>query len=167
MAALPLPTLPAGEEILIDANVIVYAIGQRSRQCAELIGRTMRGEVVGFSTVEIINDACHRLMLSEAAGRGLIARANASNLKGKPQVVRQLGAYWQHVEQTLRGLAILPFDEYRLRRAHAMRLAHGLMANDSLVLAAVNLFGIASLATNDADFFGIPWLTIYRPTDLP
>ena len=41
------------------------------------------------------------------------------------------------------------------------------MTNDSLVLAAADLFGIESLATNDADFDGIPWLTIYRPSDLP
>jgi predicted nucleic acid-binding protein len=70
MPALPLTAFPAGEEILIDANIIVYALGVRSFQC---------------------------------------------------------------------------------------------VAN---ILAASEIFGIDSLATNDADFAGVPWLTVYSPTDV-
>ena len=40
------------------------------------------------------------------------------------------------------------------------------MTNDSLALAAVDVFGIGALATNDNDFDAVPWLEIYKPTDL-
>jgi predicted nucleic acid-binding protein len=41
------------------------------------------------------------------------------------------------------------------------------MSTDSLILAAADLFGIPSLATNDSDFEAVPWLAIYKPTDVP
>jgi predicted nucleic acid-binding protein len=40
------------------------------------------------------------------------------------------------------------------------------MTNDSLLLAAADVFGIAALVTNDSDFDAVPWITIYRPTDV-
>jgi predicted nucleic acid-binding protein len=163
----PLASLPRGEEILIDANVLVYAIGQRSGQCRDLLTRCTSGEVSGYTTVEILGDVCHRLMLAEAAGLGLIGRPNAANLQGKPHVVRRLSAYWSHVEGVSGKLAVLPLDEHRFRRAHGLRTAHGLMTNDSLVLAAANVFGIGALATNDSDFDAVPWITVYKPSDLP
>jgi predicted nucleic acid-binding protein len=107
-------------------------------------------------------------MVGEAAGRGLIARPNAANLQGKPHVVRALDDYWQRIAQIRAGkIAVLPLDEFRFVRAHGLRLAHGLMTNDSLLLAAADLFGISSLATADADFDAVPWITVYKPTDLP
>ncbi len=106
-------------------------------------------------------------MLTEAAGRGLISRPNASSLQGKPHVVRQLDDYWKRLlKVAASGIAVLPLDEFRFVRAHQLRRSFGLMTNDSLLLAAAEVFGIASLATNDADFDAIPWLTIYKPTDL-
>ena len=167
MPVLPLPAVPPGVEILLDANVIVYAIGNRSAQCGDLLRRCGAGEINGFTTVDALIDVCHRLMLAEAAGRALIARPNASSLKGKHQVIRQLLSYWQHVEQTRRVLAVLPFDEHRFVRAHAVRTSDGMMANDSILLAAADVFGIPAVATNDADFDPVPWITDYKTTDLP
>ena len=55
----------------------------------------------------------------------------------------------------------------KFRRANPLRRQHGLLTNDSLLLAAAEVFGITSIATSDADFDVIPWLNVYRPTDLP
>jgi hypothetical protein len=103
MPALPLTAFPAGEEILIDANIIIYALGVRSIQCVELLARCARREISGFTTVDILSDVCHRVMLAEAASRGLIGRPNAANLKGKSQVIRQLSEYWRRVQQVGRA----------------------------------------------------------------
>ena len=64
------------------------------------------------------------------------------------------------------AVAVLPLDEFRFRRSQVMRQQDGLMTNDSLVLAAADVFGIAALATNDQDFDAVPWIDIYKPTDL-
>ena len=160
-------TLPAGTEILIDANVIVYAVNVLSAQCRDVLRRCGTGDVSGFTTVEILSEACHRLMLGEAAGRGMIVRPNASSLQGRPHVIRQLQDYWSRLQNVMNGaVAVLPLDEFRFRRSQVMRQQDGLMTNDSLVLAAADVFGIAALATNDQDFDAVPWIDIYKPTDL-
>lgn len=168
MGVLPIAMLGSGSEILLDANILVYALSDRSRQCQELLHRCAIRDISGFTTVDVLSDVCHRLMIAEAAGLGLIHKANASSLKGKSSVVRQLGSYWSRLTKAMSGnLAILPLDEFRFVRAHHLRKQHGLMTNDSIVLAAADVFGIELLASNDSDFDAIEWLTIYRPTDIP
>jgi len=54
-----------------------------------------------------------------------------------------------------------------VRRAQVMREHYGLLTNDSLILAAADLYGINCLATRDDDFDDVPWLTVYKPGDIP
>ena len=165
--ALALPSLPAGTEILLDANVLTYALNGRSAECAKLLERCAAGEVSGFTTVDVLADVCHRMMLAEAAVKRLISRPNAANLQGKSHVVVRLRDYWERIIHSgTARIAVLPLDEYRFHRAHPLRAQFGLMTNDSLLLAAADVFGISSIATNDADFDVIPWITIYRPADV-
>lgn len=163
-----LSTLPAGSEVLFDANVLIYGLLGRSRQCEAAMRRCASGDVSGFTTVDALADVSHRLMLHEAFNKGLITRQNAASLKGKPAAVTNLSEYWLLLDTVRTNrIAILPFDEYRFQRAHAVRQREGLLTNDSILLAAADVFGIASLATNDADFDAVPWITVYKPTDLP
>jgi predicted nucleic acid-binding protein len=163
-----LANLPAGSEVLLDANVLIYGLIGRSRQCEVLMRRCASGDVSGFTTVDALADVSHRLMLHEAFHKGLINRQNAASLKGKPAIVSQLSDYWALLETVRTNrIAVLPLDEYRFQRAHAIRLRHGLMTDDSILLSAADVFGLPSLATNDSDFDAVAWINIYKPTDLP
>jgi predicted nucleic acid-binding protein len=61
---------------------------------------------------------------------------------------------------------VLGSDESRHHRAQRVRAEHGLLTNDSLIVAACLEHDIRSLATRDSDFDQIPELTIHKPTDL-
>jgi predicted nucleic acid-binding protein len=107
-------------------------------------------------------------MLHEAFQKGLINRQNASSLQAKRSIIAALSGYWSKLRSlSSGGFAILPFDEYRFHRAQALRERHGLMTNDSILLAAADVFGIHSIATNDTDFDTVNWITVYKSTDLP
>jgi predicted nucleic acid-binding protein len=163
-----IPDILTGTEVLFDANVLVYALTAKSADCVRLLRRCAAGDVSGFVTIDVLGDVCHRLMVSEAFGRGLIGRANAGNLQGKAAAIRQLSDYWDRIgDVRAANVAVLPCDEFRFLRAHPLRLAHGLMTNDSVLLAAAQVFGIEALATNDSDFDAVPWLDVYKPTDVP
>jgi predicted nucleic acid-binding protein len=166
MPSRPLLSVPSGDEILIDANILVYALSGSSPDCVAFLSRCAHADVHAYVTLDALADACHKLMIVEAHARRLISRANASALQGKGAVIRQLSNYWSLL-QALKGIAVLPLDEHRFQHAHPIRRQYGLMTNDSLLLAATEVFGIESLATNDADFDSIPWLSVYRPTPLP
>jgi len=58
-------------------------------------------------------------------------------------------------------------DEFRFQQAQPLRQQHQLLTNDSLLAAAAFQYGIANVATNDSDFQRVPWLTVYKPGDIP
>ena len=64
------------------------------------------------------------------------------------------------------NILLVTTDEARLHRAQTIRARHGLLTNDSLIVAAMEEFGIHNLATRDADFDHVSELTVYKPTDI-
>jgi predicted nucleic acid-binding protein len=159
--------LAAGSQVLIDANIFIYAANRRSRHCVDFLDRCAREEIRGATTVEVLGEVCHRLMLEEALATGVVTRAAASALRRKRQAIRSLRSYWPLVAKLLdSNLLTLDLDQSRFRRAQLMREQYGLLANDSLVLAAADTFGIDDLATDDDDFEHVEWLTVHKPGDI-
>jgi hypothetical protein len=60
--------LPAGTHIFLDANIFICAFLGHSNQCRYLLGRCTTEEVLGITSLEVINEATHRMMLAEALG---------------------------------------------------------------------------------------------------
>src|SRR5437868_2497407 len=90
-----------------------------------------------FTTVEVVNEFCHRMMVAEAFAKGLINRAGIAALKGRRQVIRALGDYWMQTERLLNSnLLILELREDRIRRAQRVRETYGLLTTDATILAA-------------------------------
>jgi predicted nucleic acid-binding protein len=107
-------------------------------------------------------------MLAEALDSGVITRPNAAALKPKRDAIKGLHRYWEMAAQIFHAnLLVIGSDEARHRSAQEVRSEHGLLTNDSLIVAAAFEYGIRSLATHDSDFDRISDLTVYSPTDLP
>jgi len=163
----PLPALPGGALVFVDANIFIYGLLGESGQCADLIERCRKEEVAGVTTTEVVAEVCHRLMVKEAMDLGLIRRPAASALKSKHDAIRGLRKYWELTARIFQwNLVVLGSNEARHRAAQRIRSEHGLLTNDSLVAAACFERDIRSLATRDADFDLIPELTVYSPSDL-
>ncbi|MBI4527348.1 MAG: PIN domain-containing protein [Deltaproteobacteria bacterium] len=162
-----LPNLPAGTDLFLDANVFIYAFGGRSNECHNLLQRCSTEEVFGITTFEVIHEVTHRLMLIEAVATGVITKESVAALKGKWRDVTTLTQYWSLTARIFGlNILILASEEPRLHRAHTMRSRYGLLTNDSLILAAMDEYGIGYLATRDDDFDHISELTVYKPTDI-
>jgi predicted nucleic acid-binding protein len=109
----------------------------------------------------------HRMMLAEALGSGVIKRDRVRDLRGKWREVAKLTEYWTQTSAIFGlNILVLPTDEARLRRAQTIRTRHGLLTNDSLIVAVMEEFEIQSLATRDDDFDHVSELTVYKPTDI-
>ena len=90
-----LTSLPQGTDVFIDANIFIYAFGRQSRQCRDLLVRCAREEVFAITTLEVIHEVTHRLMLAEAYALGLIHRPNAQELGQQLSAIRGLSWYWR------------------------------------------------------------------------
>jgi len=162
-----IPTIPAGSDVFIDANIFVYGLNYRSNQCLQLLQRCSREEVIGISLFEIVNEATHVFMLEEAHRKGLIGKPHASELKRDPSVIPSLIDYWLDTERILAlNLLLFPTDEQIVRNAQSQRQSASVLTNDSMILSWMRAFGITHLATADRDFNGATGITVFGPDDV-
>ncbi len=55
----PLSSLSNGSAVFLDANLFVYALNGQSRQCADLLARCSREDLLGITLFEVFNEATH------------------------------------------------------------------------------------------------------------
>jgi predicted nucleic acid-binding protein len=168
LPAVPLSDLPLGSDVFVDANVFVYGLLELSPECQTLLRRCAQEEVFGFTTLHVLNEMTHRLMLEEARQVGLISGGGASQLKKQAREIVGLRRYWEQTLNVLEmpSMMVLHMQESWLHRAHSERAQCGLLTNDSLIVAAMREYGLALLASNDGDFDRVLGVTRYFPSDL-
>lgn len=167
--ARPLPELPAGQTVFIDANIFIYHFTGLSPECSGFLERCERGELWGVTAVHILFEVLHRLMMIEAVAKGLVTPGNvAKKLRERPDVVRQLADYQAQTEAISEmGIEVLKLNSDVLKISHLYRRRDGLLVNDSLTAALMISEGILNLATTDQDFQRVEGLKIFCPQDLP
>ena len=160
--------MPARSRIFLDSTIFIYHSTGASSQCKALLERCEAGDVAGVTSVVVLAEVAHRLMVIEAVAAGLAPPKNAvRRLDARPSAVRRLHVYQEYVERIpLMGIDVLALDVGTLLRSAEVRRHHGLLVNDSLVVAAAQGVGLTHLASADAAFGRVPEVTLYRPGDL-
>jgi len=166
----PLRDIPPGAAVMLDANVIVYALTPQATlhgACRDLLERGARGTVSLFTSVSVTADVLHRAMVLEllAQGQALRSAEAVALLKQRPDLVQQLTRY-RTILRDLRQarVDILPLTYRDLHASRQSREQYGLMVNDSLIVAVMERERIPFLATNDPDFARVPGLAVRMPT---
>lgn len=167
MAIEPLSALPSGRDVFIDANVFVYGLSRQSSQCVDLLRRCAGEDVIGITSFEVLGEATHWLMIIEAVATKQIPKHDWRLLKKSPPIVRQLRDYWSQVKTILNlNFLVLDLEESIFQHGQSIREMHGLLTNDSLIIATMEEYGLEFLVSNDNDFVSIPTVTVFKPTDL-
>jgi predicted nucleic acid-binding protein len=166
----PLRDIPASASVMLDANVLVYALTPQSQfhtSCRELLERGAGGTLSLFTSVSVTADVLHRAMVLELLAQGQAQRSAeaVALLKQRPDVVQQLTRY-RTILRDLRQarVDILPLTYRDLHANRVFPEQHGLMVNDSLIVAVMQRERLELLATNDRDFERIPGLAVRVPT---
>jgi predicted nucleic acid-binding protein len=139
-----------GTRVLIDAPVFIYHFTGVSVACRRFLERCERAEIHGVTSVTVIAEVTHRLMMIEAIQAGHISSADA-----------QAGRI------PMMGIEVLGLDLHALLAAADIRRRYGLMTNDSIIAATAVAEGVEHIATADGDFERVEGLTVLAPADLP
>jgi predicted nucleic acid-binding protein len=165
----PLQAIPDGAAVMVDANVFVYALtpqAQLHQPCHDLLERGARGAIRLSTTVAIAADVLHRAMVLEVLSLGQAQRSADAVvlLKRQPQLVTQLTRY-RTILRDLRQarVDILALTYRDLHASRQYRQQHGLLVNDSLIVATMQRERLQLLATNDVDFERIPGIAVRTP----
>jgi predicted nucleic acid-binding protein len=156
----------SGQRVLVDANIVLYAVQSRSSPCRDFLARCASGDVDGFISTVSLAEIAHRRMTQEAQSRGFAGSNPTRTLAQHPELVRQLSIHARDVRDLLDGgLTVEAVNATDFLLALQLQAQHGLLTNDSLNLAVATRLGL-QIATADAAFDAVPGLAVYRPDDL-
>ncbi|MBI3962637.1 MAG: PIN domain-containing protein [Deinococcus sp.] len=163
-----LDQIPSGSTLFVDSSIFIYHFTGASADCRSFLERCERGNVRGVTSVIVLAEVAHRLMMIEALARGLVPPGNlARKLREKPKIVRQLHLYQEQVEQIpLMGFQVLSLELGSLIRSAELRRRYGLLTHDALVATAALEAGLTAIASADQDFERLPDVRLFCPADL-
>jgi predicted nucleic acid-binding protein len=163
-----LSDIRSGSEIFIDANIFIYHFTGVSNECSEFLSWCEQGDIHGITSVNVILEVLHRLMMIEAVRKKLAASPNiVKKLQKQPAKIKLLNEYFINTKKILDiGIEVNPISMETVLISQSARLSHGLMVNDSLIIASMQESGINSLATNDKKLVEIEGLFVYTPSDV-
>jgi predicted nucleic acid-binding protein len=165
---LTLERVPPATRIFLDSTIFIYHATGASPECRVLLERCESGDVSGITSVVVLAEVAHRLMMIEAVATGLVSGKDVvKKLRARRDIVGRLHVYQEQVERIpLMGVDVLPLEVGTLLRSADLRRQYGLLVNDSLVVAAARGAGVAHLASADPDFERVKELKLYQPSDL-
>lgn len=152
----------------MDTNVLLYYFGGRSEQCRRFIERCLSHDINAYTSMTVLIEALHKLMIMEAIQEGRITGEGAvQKLRAHPEIVRSLSRYEEAIKHILDYFVdTVPLDVGDLLVSRVLRAQFGLLVNDSLIFTAMKKEYLTEIATADRDFRRLKGLNVYRPTDL-
>jgi predicted nucleic acid-binding protein len=161
--------LPDGTTAFIDANIFLHTILGNTREsepCANFLSRVDNGILNGTTSVLVLNEVLHRLLIaSVVSGSGVSPESAVSFLKKNPATVRDAAMVWELIEDILniRNLDIFPVSAAMFQRSLVIMQDYGLLGNDALHVASMEEHSITTLVTYDRDFENISGITVWNP----
>jgi predicted nucleic acid-binding protein len=162
-----LTDLADGETVFLDANILVYHFAPHplfGPACNQLVRRIEQQMLSAYTSTAVLSDVAHHLMTFEASARFGWTSKVVQHLRQDPSAVKQLSTFHQAiVEVPELGIHILAIPETLVATAALLSRQTGLLSNDALIVAVMQLHGLSKLASHDPDFDSVPGLTRYGP----
>lgn len=160
--------LPDGADCFIDANIFYYHFVETppsSQASTTFLIRVVAGAITGYSSVHVLAEAIHKIMLARAAAKFGLNRAGLVNwLQRHGSRITELREFRRAAGELLEiGLNIVAIDGTDIQRAADLSVEMDLLTNDATTLALMQRHLLSHLATNDSDFDSLPNLTIWKP----
>jgi len=163
-----LSEIKAGSEIFVDSNIFIYHFTGVSDECSDFLSRCEREELIGITSVNVILEVLHRLMMVEAVSKNIVKPPNiVKKLNKSPQKIKRLNEYFVNTEKIQdMGIEIKPLIFETIIKSYVIRLSSGLMVNDSVIIASMKKEGVKLLATNDKVLKNLDEIDVYSPEDI-
>lgn len=160
-----LDDIPVGCKIFIDSNIFIYHFLGRSEPCTVLLERAEDQEVQAFTSIIVMTEVLHKLMIAEAVEKFSIKSYRVLKfLKDHPDAISSLTKCEELIEEIPNfNIEVLTVGKEAIFESRAFRERHGLLTNDSLNLYAMKINGLKDMATNDHDFETVDWINVWKP----
>lgn len=163
-----LELIQRGDTIIIDANILIYAIQQESTQCKRLLIQCAGDEINGVLPLHILAEVIHVLMISEARDNGWIQNSKqVKQLSEKPDRIKSLFRYESLIKDLLAiNLNLVSLQQEDFITGMRIQREFGLMTNDALLIAIAERLRIKSIASADKALASVRGMILYSPDDI-
>jgi predicted nucleic acid-binding protein len=163
-----IPDIPKQSHVIVDTNILNYAIENISNECVELLRRCAGSKINGIIPANVLAEFIHVRMLTEAKQYGVSSGSNpARKLGEKPEIIRQFTRYASEIKNLLAiGLKVEPLLLEDYTTSLQIQQNFGLLTNDSLIISLAERLKITKIVTADKAFLSLPDFEIYSPSDL-
>ena len=160
--------IPVSTKVFIDANIFVFSASDKEGESSQFLKKCLAEEVKGFTSVNVLAETLHRLMILEAIDKKFVSKNKPlQKIKKNLGLITKLTKYIEDVEKIPKiGIAIIDLNKDIVLESKKIRLNKGLMTNDSLIYTTMIQNEIYDLATFDNDFDDMDTITVYKPTDI-
>jgi predicted nucleic acid-binding protein len=161
-----LADIPSRTQVFIDTNIFVLYYGNTPTLkaiCQQFLERTTRQELQGYTSVTVVAETIHRIMVTEAAAElALSSRETVEYLQKHPNYVRKLTKHTQVASDIYHmGINILPVTYKHLHGMKRIQTEYGLLTNDALIAAVMKANKLQHLATHDAAFSRVGHIRVW------
>ncbi len=163
-----LELLERGTPVVIDANIIIYAIQKESEQCRKFLRRCADDELTGILPAHILAEIMHILMIAEARDNKWITSSNpAKQLAEKPERIRQLSRYENLIKDLQAiNLNIVSLEQEDFLAAMRIQREAGLLTNDALLVAIAERLRVQAIVSADKKIGLVRGKILYEPNDV-
>ena len=165
MVPCELSTLPSGEKIFIDSNILTYHLLNdpvHGKTCEEFIGRVENREFEGFISPIIVSETLFNFIKANIVKDYRIKpKEVVSFLKAKPKIISKIDI--GKASDLFRIFSMLPIFELEVEECYKAIKDYALLTNDAFHVATMKQRGITNIATNDPDFERVEWLKVWKP----
>ncbi|MBN8547189.1 MAG: PIN domain-containing protein [Ignavibacteria bacterium] len=160
--------IPDKSRVIIDTNILLYAIENVSTECVELLRRCAVSEIYGIIPTNVLAEFMHIRMMAEAKESGINPGSNpARKLSEKPEIIRNLKRYHSEIRDLLEiGFKVEPVLLEDHTASLQVQQKYGLLTNDSLIVSLAERLRINKIVTADKAFHRVDGLEIHSPSDV-
>jgi len=160
--------IPDGTSVFIDANIFIYDIlnvPEYVDSCSFFLKRVEAGSIDGFTSLLVISEVIHKLMLSELIEKyGLKPHEVLIKMKKEPEIISSLRKYKDILSKIKTiGIKILQNTDKTHEKAITFIKKYNLMSNDAINAALSREYGIEDIVTNDSDFDRVDFINVWKP----
>jgi predicted nucleic acid-binding protein len=159
--------LVRGDSVFLDANIFVLHFQPHAilgPLCTDLLKRIEIQELSGYTSTHVLSEVAHRLMTMEASALFTWASKIVQRLQQSPAQVQQLTQFRSALQKIPQmRIQILTIATDMVDTAAGISQQFGLLRNDAMLVAVMRANGLTKLASHDAAFDRVPWLTRYAP----
>jgi uncharacterized protein len=160
-----LKTLPAGERVLVDSNILTYHLLNHAvygPTCRTFMQDVQNEKYYGFITPIVISETLFNFIKADIFRTyGAKPAEIASFIKGHPEVLGEIPL--NKPKELFDIFNLLPIGKHEVKEALEMVSKYALLTNDALNAATMKVNGITNIATNDNDFGRVDWMNIWKP----